>query len=127
MIRFHPVRIGVFGVALLGAAWAAGAASAACTAPASGVTRIQGVVREAVAGDTVCIQTRADHGRLIRLRLLDVAAPPLRGPGGEGAKWALRRVARGRPVVCVVMGAGVGVCRIYGVAIGERLEAKARG
>ncbi len=83
-------------------------------------------MREAAQGDTVCIQTGPDPSRLVRLRLSDVVAPRLRGPGGEGAKWALRRAARGRRVVCAASG-GAGVCRIDGVSVAALLLAKRGG
>jgi hypothetical protein len=125
MTRMGAVRL-LAGVMVLSlAAGAAGAAGASCTPPARGVGRIEGVVREAAGGDTLCIQTGADHLRLTRLRLLDVAAPRLTGPGGEGAKWDLRRLARGRHVVCTTTGGGVGICRIDRVRIGDLLREKA--
>jgi endonuclease YncB( thermonuclease family) len=118
------VRLLAGGAVLLVCAVLPAAAAASCTAPAAGVGRIEGVVREAAGGDTLCIQTGADHRHLTRLRLLDVQAPRLRGPGGEGAKWKLRRAVRGRHVVCTTTGGGVGVCRIDRVRIGDLLRGK---
>ena len=97
-------------------------AAPVCLAPAVAGARIKGIVREAAGGDTVCVQTSVDHTRLTRIRLLDVNAPRLRGPGGEGAKWALRRVARGRAVECRMRDAGAGVCAIGGRDIGSLLS-----
>ncbi len=98
-------------------------AAASCLARNEASGQITGVVRAAQDGSVLCIQTGADHDRLTRVRLADVSAPPLTAPGGEGAKWALRRIARGRAVVCVMVGmqAGVGVCRIAGESIAARL------
>jgi endonuclease YncB( thermonuclease family) len=119
-----PAPAQVLGLAMLAAA-VAGAAAASCR-PALSMAPVQGVVREAAGGDTVCVQTSPDHRRLTRIRLLDVEAPPLRGPGGEGAKWALRRVARGKAVACRMRAWGAGVCAIDGQPIGALLRAKGR-
>jgi hypothetical protein len=102
---------------------AASAAAASCGPPAVGGLRIQGVVREAASGAVLCVQTRPDSVDLTRVRLSDVVAPRLQGPGGEGAKWALRRLARGRRVDCRMdgRGSGAGVCTIDGAPIGALL------
>jgi hypothetical protein len=120
------VRLGFAGAVLGVALGAAEAASAACRPPARHVSRVVGVARTALDGATLCIQTGADPVHLTRLRLLDVKAPRLGGPGGEGAKWALRRVARGRAVSCTTTGGGIGVCRIDRVRIGDLLAARGR-
>jgi hypothetical protein len=112
---------------LVGAALA-GPALADCRPPAQPVARVQGVVREAAGGAALCIQTGPDHQHLTRVRLSDVAAPALTAPGGEGAKWALRRLARGRRVDCRmdVGTADAGVCAIDGERVGVLLAAKGR-
>jgi endonuclease YncB( thermonuclease family) len=107
---------------LLAAAAPSAHAAMACRTPTVMTARIEGVVREAAGGDTICVQTSPDHTRLARIRLLDVDAPRLRGPGGEGAKWALRRAARGRTVVCRMQSPGAGVCAVDGRDIGGLLS-----
>ena len=109
---------------LLATAASPARAALVCRAQPLSSAEIKGVVREAAGGDTVCVQTSPDHTRLARIRLLDVEAPRLRSPGGEGAKWAIRRVARGRAVVCRMQSAGAGVCTIDGRPIGSLLKAR---
>jgi nitroreductase len=111
---------------LLGLA-AAGSAIAACAPPARPAAHIIGIVREAASGSVLCVQTGRDPARLTRVRLADVSAPRLTGPGGEGAKWALRRLARNRTVDCRMEAndKGVGVCAIDGAPIGEGLKRQA--
>jgi endonuclease YncB( thermonuclease family) len=119
-------RVLLLGLALLAGSAAPVAALADCAPPMPGAGRVEGVVRGAEDGATICIQTGADALHLIRLRLIDVAAPPLTSPGGEGAKWALRRAARGRTVVCQVLQDGVGLCRAGAVTVGELVKAQRR-
>jgi endonuclease YncB( thermonuclease family) len=111
-------------ILVLGLVCAAGAAHADCAPPMPGTGRVEGVVRAAEDGSTVCIQTGGDALHLIRLRLIDIAAPALTRPGGEGAKWALRRAARGRSVVCQVVQDGVGLCRAGSVSVGELVRGR---
>jgi endonuclease YncB( thermonuclease family) len=92
--------------------------------PAGAIARLEGVVRDIASGDTIWLQTQPG-GPLTRVRLADVAAPDLRGPGGEGAKQRLRRVARGRRVVCLVQMPGqplTALCQLGGEPLGKRVE-----
>jgi hypothetical protein len=109
----------------LAASLLAGAAHAGCAPPGPAARRIAGVVREAAGGGAICVQTGPDPLRLVRVRLSDVSAP-LTSPGGEGAKWALRRLARGRQVVCAMDRPDSGRCTLGGQPIGALLARKGR-
>ena len=85
-----------------------------------------GMVRIVADGDRFCVGDQVDARTWILVRLSDFRAAPLTGPGGEGAKWALRRAARGRRVDCVAHHiAGnhvVAQCSIGGVSVGDLLR-----
>lgn len=49
-------------------------------------------------GDILCVSSPAG---LIEIRIADFYAPELHGPGGEQAKRALTRIAKGRNIICV--------------------------
>ena len=122
MRRKSALLYSVWIASLLAVAMAGRAAASCLAAPEAG-GRITGIVRAAPNGSVVCVQTGASHDRLTRVRLADAPAPALAATGGEGAKWTLRRVARGRAVTCAMdrRQAGVGVCRIGGQSIAARL------
>jgi len=92
-----------------------------------------GVVRHIIDGDSLCVGPASGDGSTwIEARLMDFDAPELREPGGREAMAALRRLALGRPVQCVVTRGRSGtrswdrthaICRIDGRTIGELMRA----
>ena len=109
-------------VALPHQAWAIACAG---PLPHAGQT-FSGVVRLVADGDRFCVSDQVDARTWILVRLSDFRAAPLTGPGGEAAKWALRRAARGKHVDCLAHHiAGnhvVAQCRIDGVSVGDLLR-----
>ncbi len=107
------------------------AAAARCSAvlPHNGQS-FSGPVRKVIDGGSLCLGDGPKAKRWIAVRLADLDAPALRGPGGEGAKWALRRAAGGKAAVCTaehVQGRQVlAVCTVDGVSL-ARLAREAAG
>ena len=89
-----------------------------------------GPVRKVIDGMSLCLGDGPKAKRWIAVRLADLDAPGLRGPGGEGAKWALRRAAGGKQIVCTaehVEGRQVlATCTVDGVSLAD-LARKAAG
>lgn len=106
-----------FTLALLGAGTAA--AQPACGgAPLAPGAEVHGPVLHVIDGRTLCVARGADPAEWISVRLDD--APP-------SSSWgALMSVAFARNVTCASAdGAGAGVCKIEGRAIGPQLDSAA--
>ena len=107
----------------------AAAARCAATLPHNGQS-FSGPVRKVIDGASLCLGDGPKAKRWIAVRLADLDAPDLRGPGGEGAKWALRRAAGGKQATCTaehVQGRQVlAVCTVDGTSLAD-LARKAAG
>jgi len=91
------------------------AAADPCAAPLS--TRagepFSGVVRYVGDGDSLCVGATADPRTWIEVRLADFDGPELHAAGGAAAKARLRRLALGRPLICVAVSGRRGRVRAY--------------
>lgn len=85
-----------------------------------------GPVAYVVDGDGLCVATGPSPSAWVEVRLADFYAPELSEPGGEAAKAALARVAKGRRVECEARGRTydriAAVCTLQGVGLGDLLR-----
>lgn len=51
-------------------------------------------------GDSLCVAVRPSQAEWVEVRVSDFYAPELNAPGGQEAKAALERIAKGREVDC---------------------------
>lgn len=105
-----------------------------CTAalPTAAGTEFGGVVRHVIDGDSLCVgPANGDGSTWIEVRLMDFDAPEHNQAGGAAAEEALTRLVLGRSVACVVTPGRSGtrswdrthaVCRLDGMALGDRLR-----
>lgn len=81
-------------------------------------------------GDGLCVAAQPgrerDPSTWVEVRVADFYAPELHEPGGEAAKAALTRIARGKWAVCVADHRSydriVAACRISGRDVGELMR-----
>jgi endonuclease YncB( thermonuclease family) len=106
-----------------------------CEAPVTGYKAgqtVSGQVRYVGDGDSLCIGNSANPRTWIEIRIADFYAPELREPGGEAAKRALTKIAKGSQVVCRVEAGRNGrtssydrliaVCRMNGRSLGQSMR-----
>ena len=92
-----------------------------------------GPVRYVGDGDSLCIGRSANPKSWVEVRLADFDAPELQGAGGARAKALLKRITRGRQLVCraapgrsgrvVVYDRVIAACTIGGRRLGDVLRA----
>jgi micrococcal nuclease len=78
-------------------------------------------------GDSLCVAVGPSQADWVEVRVSDFYAPELHEPGGQEAKAALERIARGREVECVARHRSydrvVAVCTLQGSSLGDRMRA----
>ncbi len=92
-----------------------------------------GPVRYVGDGDSLCVGRSANPKSWIEVRLADFDAPELKDAGGARAKAMLKRVTRGRQLVCratpgrsgrvVVYDRVIAACTLGGRRLGDLLRA----
>jgi len=77
-------------------------------------------------GDSLCVGVGPSRDQWVEVRLADFYAPELHDTGGEAAKAALTRIARGRRAVCTADRQSydrmVAACTINGRSIGRMMQ-----
>lgn len=99
-----------------------------CTAPLPpGGSTFGGVVRYVGDGDSMCVGPTSNPSTWVEVRLADFYAPELHEPGGEAAKTALARLAKGKRATCEAGRRSydriVARCEIGGRDVGDMMRA----
>ena len=86
----------------------------------------QGSVVYVGDGDSICVATGEGPAGWVEVRVSDFYAVELSAPGGQNAKAALERTAKGKRAICVAEHRShdrvVARCTIGGVSIGDRMR-----
>jgi micrococcal nuclease len=79
-------------------------------------------------GDSLCVAVGSSPTDWIEVRVSDFYAPELHEPGGQEAKAALERIAKGRQVKCVAQHRSydriVARCAMQGRSLGDLIRAE---
>lgn len=89
--------------------------------------RFAGRVVHVIDGDGLCVATGPGRRNWVEVRVAGFYAPELNAPGGQQAKAALQRIAKGRQVSCVAGKRSydrvVARCGFNGRELAERMRA----
>lgn len=114
-------------LAILAALIATPALADPCEAPLPGKgATFSGKVRYVGDGDSICVGLDADPRTWVEVRVADFYAPELHSPGGQEAKRAMDRIAKGRNAVCEAGKRSydrvVARCTINGRSVGDLMR-----